>query len=1303
MKNNIKNMFLIILILLINLAVLTTSAWADTNKTCKPGDKQSCEVSKDCFPAREGKHYIQTSSSVLVNGKCAKDKTANGCYNSNPTSCSGSYNGLGNRGEARNHLGSDIGSHGCPNIGDITVYAPADGEIIWTGVSTGGGRTMVIQHEKKCSEGGYFKTIYRHLAAYLQTSGKVQKGNPVGIEGGSNCYDKSVGDKCICDNKSQKVGTNYSGCNKVNAYKIHLHIEVVNSAFNKKIGNYIGGEIGNVMKPYCGGIQALCGSCPADLSSCMNTTEITNDGTTADLDGIQGGIEGGMGGGAYSSDKCNYQSYLDSQNCTFCELFKKIFNVASVMTKIANEKLTGPTKALVSIGFLIWICLYLLRHVTSYAQTSTGEMLKGLLFQGFRVAVVIIALSGAIYEIMDLTINPIMETGLSFGRTLSRNSTCDDNAVYMQGIVGYDETTGYPKPDDSSSDQIGGLSKHLGESIICSLKNLEDSTGFLMSLGKYSICIGWERHPLWNVFASLGYLSTGVALWLVGMFLLLSFPWCLVDCVLQLCVAVALLPCAVGAYAFKITAQYLKIIWNMFMNSMFNFVFMAIIIYIINSHLGNWIGYVPGTNPDEKIFVTALHNGLAWWGIGFLKILMVCLFCWTFFDEAKTMADEFAKGISFHNLGQKVGGTVSSAVLNKVIEPGAAMAGKAIGSTLHKAGREINNSVGKEIRNSYNKFGYKVIKKFGQETENEDGTSSASITFNIMGLKHTRTITNSDDTYTLQTETRSRSNYDKYFKQTTDKDGNTRMQARKSFMGMTMFGLFGKQNMVARKDEATGRTIWETENKNSSRQRQLVMDENGEVISFNNYDNLDDKNIFSQALHHRSGKDQAPLMGVGTRSKKDNVMNVQELTDEKGNIVGRKMKFRNVTGDLIKQNGTTDLNALTYLIKNSSDKKRAYEAIIISHMEQRNMNLSEKFQKREVIINQDKSVSIIQINTNGLRQEINAKMLGNQMLIEEKTFDKQGSPVRYRKNNGIQTLTEVYDKQEDGSFNVISKQDFSDYYKQKNKHTPPLNEKGEWGYNINRDKAMRGFTQRDFDEHLAQLAKENKTRNAQPMVSQTHLSADDIKARMGTVAPQTVTTDQPTDSPLQTDSTPHQQQMSQQNEAPERQITIDDDLRQKQEELARQEREIIEQRNRELQERATREKNEREEQNRRENETRLKNEQERIEINRENKKNLDNEKAQRAEQRDFYRTQLKNLTEQLQKAKEKATVSGLVEDIKAYEELKSQTAVTKEKLTKLLQIIEEDRKKYNEKVDEHNHNVNYKTENKNIETKNQDY
>ena len=132
MNKNVLKICIFILTAFIGMSAFGCSVYAAENKSCSG----NCSAANKCKPARNGFSYVSTSSSNVINGKCIKDATANGCYNANPTSCSGSYNGLGSRGSSRNHYGSDIGSAACGAAkGKIQVYAPADGTIVWTGVS----------------------------------------------------------------------------------------------------------------------------------------------------------------------------------------------------------------------------------------------------------------------------------------------------------------------------------------------------------------------------------------------------------------------------------------------------------------------------------------------------------------------------------------------------------------------------------------------------------------------------------------------------------------------------------------------------------------------------------------------------------------------------------------------------------------------------------------------------------------------------------------------------------------------------------------------------------------------------------------------------------------------------------------------------------------------------------------------------------------------------------------------------------------------------------------------------------------
>ena len=1103
----------VICITLVLSCVLPTVSYADTEGGGSGGGA-SCSGPQPCSSMKCNAEFNSsgvfnfTSSSNQIDGACIKKNTASGCFNSNPTSSSGSYTGLGYRpngaggnGTPRNHYGSDIGGGGKTNI---NVYAAADGTVKWVGTSGGGGRTVVIEHERKCTgNAGKYKTIYRHLFRIQVAAGQaVTKGTTIGVEGGSNAASAGAP---VCDNPDQrKLGTDgYGGRNCGHSYAIHLHFEVVNSPMGGS--TWIGGEKNKILYPNCGGLQTLCGGCPAETKNCKGFGA-TSDGSTASMEGV-GGVNGdgagGTGGGGeqYNQDNCQFGQYLKDQDCTFCPLFKKLFNAASVMAEAANRGLATPSKSIVSVAFLIWLAVYILKQISSFSRASTGAMLKGILFQGFRVAVVILALNGAIYQMIDLTLTPVLETGLEFAKDVSKSSSgaaesCDSSQPFMEGLIGYDSSTGFPQLKEGSSETTGGLPKSIGASILCNIKALENSTGFLMNLGKYSMCISWDRYR-WPLskgpLPHFGYLTTGIVLWITGLMLLISFPWCLVDCILQLCIAVALIPCAVGAYAFKVTTKYLRLVWSMFMNAMFNFVFMAIIIYIINKHLMEWIGYNPGTNPNDQIFITAWSSkGLAWWGPGCFKIFAICLFSWSFFDEAKSMANHFSQGVSLHNIGGKIGGTVTSAAVNKAIVPGAQLAAKGTWAAAKGVGQATNSLLGNQTRNGLNFLRGKAVGALGgKHGVNENGEEYVEKTFNILGFRHTRRITRgADGIYRQDKETHERDNYEKYFKITTDENGQQHVAARKTFMGMTLFGALGTQEMESETDEL-GRTTWRTKEEDSNgnvqnRHRNIVFGADGQVQSFNKYENLDEKNALTRVLHDKSGKEHSiSNHGVvhhgGTRTTNDAFMQTRDLTDAQGNSVGRTFDFRNVTANhLQNSDGTMNMRAVSQIINGAHDKQLAFEGVVAFTMQKRGMRLDDQYQSRKTQMTKD-GLTIEQVNLDGTKTIVNAKLMDDQLVLENTTRDTHDVVVgtdsvtgrnitkkveytsRYEKNNGMFTQTDMFNyNKETGRYNGKRRYDISDYWKNRNKYLGAFNEKGEWGTDIDSTRVQKGFSNADL-------------------------------------------------------------------------------------------------------------------------------------------------------------------------------------------------------------------------------------------------
>jgi hypothetical protein len=1041
----------------------TTSSTDSSSSSCA---KKSCSEIK-CSPTYNSKGvYNQVAKSINLSSKCLAGiaSSSTSCFNSVPVSFAGSYEGIGNRSPTRNHYGSDIGGAGNTAI---NVYAAADGVVKYKNTSTGGGRTIVIEHTKACSGStgtNKYKTVYRHLFAYKVSAGdSVSKGDIIGIEGGS---DASRIGGAPCDNSAQKKMEGYTtaGCTKdYGPYAIHLHLELANGPAS---GSSSAVRVNEVMSAYCPDVQSLCGGCAGSATCLSKGVSSYSDGTVATTDGTTSGGDAsgsasGDGGGSSEDTQCKLTDYLDSASCTFCDLFRAIYNAASTIAKIANEKLLTPCKKIVLLGFVIWICIFLLKQLSTYSEASTGEMLKGLIFQGFRVAVVVAILSGAVYDVMDLTLNPVMRTGLSFVQTLNSSSDCGSEIT--QGIVGYDSYKGYANDENAS----GGLSIQVGQSILCSIKNLEDATGFMMKLGYYSMCLSVKDYIWLGFIPHLAYLTTGIFLWLCGLVLLLTFPWCLVDCVLQLCVAAALIPCSIAAFAFKPTAKYIKVVWSFFMNAMFNFVFMAVIIYIINNNLKSWIGYNYSTDSiDPSIFVNPFRmDTLAWYSLGAIKMFAVCFFCWCFFEEAKKMADRFSQGAALggsKGIGRMVGGTLAGAA-QSVGKPMLKAAGKTTGTL-------ANAALGASWRSGKNHLRGIAMRGLGGKAIKDANGKVVGYQLKSSGIfgRSTRTVTKDENgNWVYKKDYKERDKHEKYFKKQTDENGKTK--------GYT--DEYGNQMEKREVTDENGnkQIVYESKMPDGSVGARITTDESGKVLSYK---------------RHRDAQDQeAHIHGTLTKVK-DAYMSTTLQKDGEGNVVKNETQLLNASSKfLINKDGTTNMKAVEILMNGSSDKSAAVAEILNRHLAARGIPTDTKYKTRTVtVVNQQ--IKMVQSNGEGKEQQaITAHFDGKQLIINSEKVDENGN-ITKQTSNGMQTKTTTYEKEKDGTYTESTQYSFSDKLYNDNKRFDVLDAEGQWGRVLDPESVMRGFTTEDYEQHVQQI------RNGDQINKVGGLSANAVRGKL---------------------------------------------------------------------------------------------------------------------------------------------------------------------------------------------------------------
>lgn len=475
--------------------------------------------------------------------------------------------------------------------------------------------------------------------------------------------------------------------------------------------------------------------CSYDVQKCQDKTatdewedlddEVEDKSEATAVASMTSGKFGANSYTVYSATKgCDLNNYLpDSGSCWFCPLFRVLFNSASQIALYAYQALANGVAVLVVIAFALWLSVFVLKRIAAVEKQEPGKMLQEILLQAFKVLLVVVILKVSFFQVMQLTLSPVFKTGMDFAQLITgtSNSSCSESQPYMQNIAGYG--------DKLKASDTGGLPISMGKSIICTIKKMEDGVSTMIAYGRQAWCVGWttDKAFIKYIIPSFPYVLTGMMLIAGGLVLLLAFPFCLIDCVLQMCIASALAPAALGAWAFKATSRYLKMIWDFFMNAMFNFVFLSIVIYIIitvvklqmqgiNEHAGSTTGWD---------FLVDPINGLAYWGVTGIKLVVVCFLGWIFLDEGKSFADSYAKAADIGGIGRSVGGV--AAQVGEKAGGVAFKAGKAIG----KAGQQVaDHFVGSRIRNVRNNYRINRVKRKGSEIRDGSG--------NVIGYERTK-------------------------------------------------------------------------------------------------------------------------------------------------------------------------------------------------------------------------------------------------------------------------------------------------------------------------------------------------------------------------------------------------------------------------------------------------------------------------------------------------------------------------------------------------------------------------------------
>lgn len=399
-----------------------------------------------------------------------------------------------------------------------------------------------------------------------------------------------------------------------------------------------------------------------------------------------------------------YQSEMGDL-CITCGIMAKILGAAQRISKSAFVVLAGDLSEVLGVALLIFIAYTVLLAVASPEAQKLSKFLTTLLVQGGKVAIAVLLLSNPEY-LYDKAINPILDGGVDFGLAFTNIKADGSGGTSMDNTLSQQiKTMGakYAGDFDSSSKF---LSADTMEKLVGANNNFSKEAALMPAIGRSMICNSTHNLP-WipnvKVIPRIKMLLTGIILLIFGVMIWLAIGFYILDCCLQLCLVVAMMPFFVACWPFRMTSAYVKVGWNMFLNTFFNFIMMSVVIVTIAQLTYACLptDLQQDINEDN---IDTINDQLEIIGLSIIIMVTVCLISLKLSRESGRLANKFAGGAQI-KMGADLGGMAGDMATKGVkgaAQGGAKALGKAGGSAAEASGlKGFAQAKGNAIKNKF--------------------------------------------------------------------------------------------------------------------------------------------------------------------------------------------------------------------------------------------------------------------------------------------------------------------------------------------------------------------------------------------------------------------------------------------------------------------------------------------------------------------------------------------------------------------------------------------------------------------------
>lgn len=388
---------------------------------------------------------------------------------------------------------------------------------------------------------------------------------------------------------------------------------------------------------------------------------------------------------------------FEFKGCLFCPLFELLFNAAAFMLDRAYDTIAPQIGKVMLVGFAIFIAFKVFALVSGFTKQEAPKLITELLGQAFKIVFIwyVLANGNLIYKKF---LSPVLEAGIDYGeKVMTDNSGCPEEMQKDMDARGVVFTSKYfPIKTFKRADCfVANVQKELaypqsiGSSLMCIATHTEAKKGVLLGYPT-------AKWPNW------GMMLQGAIVYVFATLMGFAFAFYLIDATARIGILGALMPFLVATWPFKVTRSYSAKAWQMFMNTVFTYAFMAITVAIavklMEASLTSGDGdrellmqTLNGNNIEvlEKMFALDMTS--------LLILIAACIIGFKLIGKTSDLA-QFMSGVKAEGIGANLGGLAASAAKHAGKQAGKLGMGVAAGAAAPVVGKVFGEDAADAVR-----------------------------------------------------------------------------------------------------------------------------------------------------------------------------------------------------------------------------------------------------------------------------------------------------------------------------------------------------------------------------------------------------------------------------------------------------------------------------------------------------------------------------------------------------------------------------------------------------------------------------